>query len=141
MKEELVAAIKNALGRGQTVEQAIASLINAGYQPNDVREAAGTFSGATNIISQQTKPIEVKNQASPTPEGNPIPEVNRAQSVQATPQRNTPIYPQKKSSHGLIIFLVVLLLLLVAALVVSVIFKDKILEFVNNLSFVKNFSP
>ena len=51
MKNEILAGLKNALDRGQSLEQAIHSFINAGYNPQEVREVARTLSsGASEII-------------------------------------------------------------------------------------------
>ena len=56
MKDEILACLKNATSRGENVEKAAQSLINAGYNPQEVRETARFLSeGASNIIYHQEK--------------------------------------------------------------------------------------
>lgn len=43
VREELVAGIRNALDRGQSLEQATQSMITAGYAENEVNEAVVEF--------------------------------------------------------------------------------------------------
>jgi hypothetical protein len=51
MKDEIYAGIKNAINRGSTVEAAVQSLINAGYNPPEVKEAARLIeSGASQFV-------------------------------------------------------------------------------------------
>lgn len=122
MKEELIAGIRNALERGESLDQAVRSFINAGYHANDVNEAAGTFSGAMNIVAQPTRPIEISE---PKPGTNiPLPE------IKAEP--NKPIYPKRQSNYGWIVALIIILLVLLGILGASVMFKDQILTFVKN---------
>ena len=51
MNDELTGAIRNALERGFSLEQAIQSLINAGYNPVEVKEAAKLFNQSASSIS------------------------------------------------------------------------------------------
>ena len=51
MKNEILAGLKNAIDREQSMEQAVQSFINAGYNPQEVKEVARTLSsGASEII-------------------------------------------------------------------------------------------
>lgn len=40
-KEELVVGLRNAVARGESLENAMQSFVNAGYNPQEVQEAAG----------------------------------------------------------------------------------------------------
>jgi len=51
MNDELTGAIRNALERGFSLEQAIQSLINAGYNSIEVNEAAKFFNQSASSIS------------------------------------------------------------------------------------------
>ena len=51
MNDELTGAIRNALERGFSLEQAIQSLINAGYNTAEVKEAAKFFNQSASSIS------------------------------------------------------------------------------------------
>ena len=44
MREDIVAGLRNALDRGVSLERAVRSLINAGYNPVEVRQAAQSLS-------------------------------------------------------------------------------------------------
>ena len=74
VREELVAGIRNALDRGQSLEQAIQSMITAGYAENEVNEAVTEFRrlGVNPIVKEietekqtmQKKLQEIKKQSS-----------------------------------------------------------------------------
>lgn len=70
MREEIESGMRNALERGDTLEQAIDSFINAGYNPVEVREAANNISlGASTIVNNQIRkenPVSSQAQASST---------------------------------------------------------------------------
>lgn len=53
-REDIVAGLKNALERGEPMQKAMASFINAGYTPAEVEEASKSASGIMPVISQQT---------------------------------------------------------------------------------------
>ncbi len=114
MKEEIAAGIRNALERGSSVEEAIQSFINAGYNSDEVRQAADlVMHGATSIIS----PTE--NSA-----GNPPVNAESNQTV---------IIPEPKKSGKLkAILLITTLVILLGALGVSLFYKDAILELINS---------
>ena len=54
VKEDLIWAIKNAMERGESIELAKISLLNAGYNSQDVEEAAEK-------IQETQKKIFIKN--------------------------------------------------------------------------------
>ncbi len=59
MRDEIWAGLKNAIERGASLEQAVQSFISAGYNPIEIKEAAGSFSqGATNIVHTQQPSIQ-----------------------------------------------------------------------------------
>lgn len=62
MKDELAASMRVALDHGATLDDAVQSFINAGYNVQEVRAAEDTVkSGAISITSpQQPKPVEKK---------------------------------------------------------------------------------
>jgi len=61
MREEIESGLKNAVERGDSLEDAVNSFVNAGYNPVEVREAAkNVASGATNIFSE-SKPVKKEN--------------------------------------------------------------------------------
>jgi hypothetical protein len=58
MREEIWAGLKNAIERGDDVEKAISSFINAGYNPSEVREAARALTQGVSAMVAENKPLE-----------------------------------------------------------------------------------
>ena len=58
-REEIIGGLKNALERGDSLEKAVQSFVNSGYNPQEVRTAANDLShGATAIVHRQEKGSE-----------------------------------------------------------------------------------
>lgn len=130
MKDELIVGIKNAIERGYTVDQAVASLINAGYNPNEVRDAAGVFSGASHIIYSSEKTGN-SGQMSTNSASETIALAKKVEAQTPLPPQQpiNPINPEeKKGGHGMIIALIVILLIMVGILIGSLVFKEQILS-------------
>ncbi len=81
-KEDLVSAIKNALERGETIEEAKLSLMNAGYNQEDIEKA-------TKIIEKLKAKKEfvprpkIKEQEQEEPEKLEIPSPKELKSKQS----------------------------------------------------------
>lgn len=60
VREELVAGLRNALDRGQTLDGAIQSMTSAGYAENEVNEAVTEF--RRQGVAPITKEIETEKQ-------------------------------------------------------------------------------
>ncbi len=144
MRDDLIGGIKNALERGATIEQAIQSLINAGYNINEVKEAAsyaheGVLASMSQpaslpvnqrivqqnkqpiinpVINKPLQPTQFKSTAQifpiPRPLINPLPSIKNNQSSQ-------------KQENGTIILLSAILFVLIVGLVLTIIFRDKII--------------
>lgn len=57
VNEEILGGLRNALERGSSFEQAVQSFINAGYNPDDVREAADYLSrGVMSLVHPEARP-------------------------------------------------------------------------------------
>ena len=82
--EELIAGFKNALDRGQSIEDAKRSFTNAGYAEKEILEASQQINQGISSFVQQSS-----DQPSPQ---NTTPEIVPADQLQ-TSQKN----PQKKS--------------------------------------------
>ncbi|MBI2631778.1 hypothetical protein HYW75_02135 [Candidatus Pacearchaeota archaeon] len=71
MIDEIQSGLKNAIERGNSLDEAIKTFVNAGYNPVEVKEAANALGyGASNITSQtssssNTKPAAFQNQNTP----------------------------------------------------------------------------
>jgi hypothetical protein len=129
MKEEIIAGLKNALQRGQNLEQAAQSFINAGYSPQEVQEAKNFLIGGPASMPQPPMKNAV-NAAMPQSQ-NSFPVMPAQQSSgfnnapiapaeeQLMPNKLPSIKPAKKSDGGrtaLIVIVILLLLIFVGAL-------------------------
>lgn len=68
MKDEIYSGLKNAVERGSSLEEAMQTFINAGYNSSEVREAGKMLSGGVSDIVFQNQ-----SQQSQTKENNLIP--------------------------------------------------------------------
>lgn len=151
-RPEIIDGLKNAIDRGYSLEIAVSSFINAGYNQQDVLDSAKFLGGS--VLSLEPKPQETRQnnqqasqqtipQASQqppeiSPKEKTFPQnLEQAKAAQQQRQQSTNInvtiqnHPQvqKKRGWGLVIFLVILLLLLLGVLL-SVIFAG---DFVKEL--------
>lgn len=70
MSEEITAGLRNAIERGETLQRAMQSFINAGYNPADVKRSAEALNrGATSIVNQEMPIRPAINQEMP---GRPV---------------------------------------------------------------------
>ncbi len=83
MRDEIWAGLKNAIERGQTLEQAIQSFINAGYNAAEVREAATAIGEGASNIANSNREGKKNAPASQTASSN-------LSSVQVVQGDNTP---------------------------------------------------
>ena len=73
MQNEIAAGLRNALERGSSLEKAMQTFVNAGYNPQEVKMAGQEFSGVSGIIYPdkavlaESKAPENKNGLPPTP--------------------------------------------------------------------------
>jgi len=129
MKEEIIAGLRNAIERGQSIDKAAQTFINAGYNSNEVREAVESFSGASYILFGGNK------QLPSIPKQMPQPNLQKSESaggIIASPSQNR--LPEKKKGTGIwiVIVLAIVLVLLLGFLLASILFKEQILNFIKN---------
>jgi neutral trehalase len=63
VREEIVAALKNAIDRGENLQKAMQSIISAGYDPREVQEAARyTNNSILNLLPEQANKNNQENQ-------------------------------------------------------------------------------
>jgi len=124
MNEEIMAGLKNALERGDSLENAVASFINSGYNPEEVRAAAEILStGVSQIVynaeSTENRPQTAQLQGQATPK-------TAEKSVEANPSEITPAVNQVKGGatqlpkpvagkkkNKVILLLIILLLIII----------------------------
>jgi len=129
MRDEIVAGLKNALARGQKLEQAAQSFINAGYNPQEVKAAYHVLSSgvSSTVVNAGTLPkqgieIQQNTQRAIGNYGNPpqrAPNQNN-QAQQQTQQQTIPEAPsgnppERKSIALLIIMIIAAALIFLGA--------------------------
>lgn len=138
MKDEIIAGIKNALERGESLDQAMQTFINAGYKSVEIREAANSLTGGTtpivtgaqNTVSSSSPsdltPLQTTAQDSSTSQATPSSTTSTPTTLPAIPSLSKNAVG--KTDTKKIIVLVALLLLLIGILIAAIIFKDAILK-------------
>lgn len=130
--EEIAAGLKQAIERGESLEQAKRSFINAGYSRKEVEEAASTLGGVLTEFPQPTATYQpqIFPPLLPTPFQTPYPSLQKPQ-IKKLPQ---PQLPEKtKKPKKKIIILIITLILLFILLAISIFLKNQFLDFINSL--------
>jgi len=145
MKDEIIGGLKNAIERGYTLEQAMASFVNAGYNPTQVQAAAESLSqGATTIMSSPIKASfhSSSDQSSQTPPQQIQQSSNIQQSLQTQPISQTQYPPTQQPSYfsqssqtsstlrskNKVIILLIVFVFLLALFILFLIFGEKIMS-------------
>ncbi len=150
MKSNLVYGLKHAVEKGESLQQAMVSFLNAGYSREEIEEAARVVNGQQS--SQVAQTPEVKNpvakEAVPKPgvpvqkvsgyatekpkvvSAKPKPVVQKVEKVSGYNQANIKPQSSKQASKGVVIGLGVVLLVLVLGLIGVLIFKESILNLI-----------
>lgn len=136
-RPEIIAGLRNAVERGYSLNQAVQSFINSGYNRQDVLDSARNLNEA--VISRiPITPPEVKQPERP----ETISALHSFQTQQLIKQpiSNITVQAQKpkterKSKIGWIILLSGLLLILVVFLLIFIFAKEQILDFFSKLGF------
>jgi hypothetical protein len=126
MRNEIYYGLKNALLRGGSLDEAVESFINAGYNPEEVHAAAEMLSsGALNLVHPETKKDEeVSNKTSPvkTPE-NPAPENIDLQRDEIKGLPSLPaVEMKKKKSHAWLVILILIIALVLIGIAGTIVY-------------------
>ena len=127
MREDIYGTLKNAIERGAPLEQAIQSLVSAGYKETDVIEVVQAIQTGTQITQSltQTKPITTQAQQ----------QIRPPQYTQQPIMREPTLLevPLKKGPSVLIIILVIILLLSIAGFIASLLYREQLATLLQNL--------
>lgn len=124
-QEDIIAGLRNAMDRGATLEQAVQSFINAGYNPIEVKQAAQALTqGATTIINHDTQQLQSSTN-----------NYQRSIQRQLTRQeiKKLPIFQQQKNKRSdktliTIIILILVLLILTGALIYVIFYGKEVIS-------------
>jgi hypothetical protein len=152
VNEEILTALRNAVDRGESLEQAVRIMINSKYNPAEVREAANYVSSGA-LQSLQPKPDEEftmptekqglfsrmfrrkkkpmqQEELSETPTQETTEQEMEEVSVHELPEPVVSEKP-KKRSYFKEILLLILLMILAGLFVAVIIFRNQILGFLS----------
>ena len=137
MREDIRGGLKNALERGETIEQAIRSFINAGYNETEVREAANQIiPGVISTLDPQRK-VPALQTNKPKPVFKPLttqPQAPGTRDIQPRTQLGYQIKtPKPRRNTRKIIALTIILLILVSILATTIIFRKEIVDFLTSI--------
>jgi len=124
VNEEILGGLKNSIARGETIQQAVLTFVNAGYLKKDVDEAVEMLNA--NEITQPKVSDEIVKEK-PSIKSEP-------KSIQT--EQKVSNYGEEKKTIGKsykIILLVCLLILVLGILASIFIFKDQVMSVLSNL--------
>jgi len=121
VNNNILGALKSAIARGHSIEEAMQTLINSGYPMNEIQEAAQYVQGGQQT---QEQPQEFFQPEQPIQTQQP--EITKKETLQEKMQK-------PRRGKFFIIFLILILVLLLGLLITTLIFKEKIAEIILNL--------
>ena len=130
VRADIVSGIRNAVERGESIELAMQSMINAGYNAEEVKSAAQMLSSGRAGYGETYSPPEQK--ISQVPQQQYQSQQQNYSGYQQLP-RQAFQQPKQKSHIGMIILLVGILIILAALLVGILFFKSEILSFLKGI--------
>jgi len=130
MREDILGGIKAAIERGATLKQAMMTFYRAGYKKEEIEEVARQYLKEKQIkkmqmqspaVAQKTGKKEIKKPEKSIREQKPIQKISNYDAV------------LKPKGDNSIIILVIILILLLVGLAGIFIFREKVIDFFNNL--------
>lgn len=136
MENELVEGIRQAMKKGETLQQAMMSFFNAGYNREEIQNAARqiqmemnsqNFSQTQNISSQQNSQKSVQQLSKSSTKENQS-QVKQSVSSYEEPKKKSK-FMEFLTNKITIIILSIILLILIGGLISMLIFREPILDF------------
>jgi len=118
IKDEIIGGLTNAMEHGSSLEQAIQSFINAGYNSQEVRAAAQQLSSG---VSTMLPEVDKSNES--IIQDNSIPQAPK----QILSNANINQTKQKSAGKGIVISLIILLIIIVVASILTLIFGQDLI--------------
>jgi len=121
---DLTTALARALERGENIQNAARSLINAGYSQQEIQEALTEISGKA---TPQTQTPQQSAQVQQPLQATPLPQQPFETSIPQAPQ--TEVQQKKKSGRNLVvIFLIIFNIVIILGAVIVAIFWESIMK-------------
>jgi hypothetical protein len=127
MANDITEGLRRAVTRGEPIEHAKQTFVNAGYAPSEVEQAARMLnSPVQEVVLKGKKPKPAKNRlmGAPPPKTNP-PGFSAKQKVSE--------YKVKPKFDWILILMIFIFLVLIGVLVAVFFFKPQLVEFFHNL--------
>jgi hypothetical protein len=142
--EEILYGLKAALERGQTLNSAMLSFFNAGYERAEIEEAAMALAQVPENIIPTKKPekpvLPIAPVSSPPKVSTPVqPVIKPKEDISEKVPQKASNYGEKKNNKlstlnkFIIVILVILLLILISSVIAIFIFKDQIISWLNSI--------
>ncbi|MBI2044168.1 hypothetical protein HYT24_02280 [Candidatus Pacearchaeota archaeon] len=127
MKDDIIQGLKMAMLKGETLQQAMQSFYNSGYERKDIEDAARELQGLQSQLSQESKIFNQNEKM----EQKPTPTKLEEKSTQVVSN-----YEQPQKSNSRIIFMITILLLLIivgAALAGIYLYRETVMNYITNI--------
>jgi len=126
VRKDLVAGLKNAVERGENLEQAKHSFISAGYSMEEVEEASRfVYSGSVLALTPKKEKLS-QQKTTPMQTAGPAEGAETEEPETGKPEKESIISKVRKNLK--IILLAGVLVILIIILIITFIFKEQILN-------------
>ncbi|MEI6731948.1 MAG: hypothetical protein WCK90_04690 [archaeon] len=127
-KEEIAAGLRTAIEHGYSLENAAESFVNAGYNPNDVKDAKEIVSMGASSIVRPDKPMQIEDTSALKQTSIPMPsKVSQSESFSAAPNQKAQTQTKSGASKWMILGISILLVL-IGIILFFMIFGESILS-------------
>lgn len=141
VNQEILHGLRTALSKNESLQSAMQSFYNAGYQKQEIMEATRELQMELFQAQSNQPPIKQVIQKQPQPqkilpkkiEYKPLEPPPKTEQIQKQPPVQKVSNYDREERDVLTIILIIILILLLGALVTVFIFKQQIVEFLNNL--------
>jgi hypothetical protein len=139
VSEFFIEGIKGALAKGESLQDAKQSFLNAGYDLNEIEEASRNLQSPANFSRGPQTAFSKGPQTTVTPRTTPLPVVQKINNQQIkqfpkfAPQVSNYSSESKDPGKILIITLIISILLLVFSLIGTLMFKNQLINLLNKL--------
>jgi hypothetical protein len=126
VREDLVAGLRNALEKGESLESAKYSFISAGYPPNEVEEAA-RYASSGQAVQPSPAPQQPATQQPTSTQTMQPPKQTAGPPRHITSSSEKEPIKEKITGNLKVISLIVILAILIIIFVLTLIFRETII--------------
>lgn len=139
LKDEITTSLENAIARGESLQKAMQTLVNAGYNMEEVKLASkdltigviGSLQPEENLVQSKKLPVQFSSQQIPVPSPSvPFQPQQEQQESQNQIQLTSQLAKPKKKFPKIIIILIVILGILLAGIFFLILFGESLLKLI-----------